>query len=187
MFNLEPLRMKKLLVISLTLSAFFLISLQIDYQRVRTSGCAFCQQNILDAQVFFRGEKVLGLITHKPAVPGHVLIVLERHVERFEDLTAEEIAAIQGAIQKIDVAARNLFGHKDYLLLQKNGREAGQSVPHVHFHYLPAAKGLTIGFFVAPWLKPLAPDEMELLRSRLEAKIGQNIPRVIQKFDEEFY
>lgn len=159
--------MKKIVFIFLTLSVFIVAIFKIDFQISSMDGCPFCQEETLARQVFYRGNGALGLLTHKPAVPGHVLIIPERHVERFEDLTSEELIAIGDTIKKVDIAVRKTFGYTDYLLLQKNGRGAGQSVPHVHFHYLPATKFLAARFFVSPWLKPLTKEELTLLSQAL--------------------
>lgn len=139
-------------------------ALKLDWARfVSTSprdGCAFCDSAILEKQRFFEGREVLGILTHKPITPGHVLIIPKRHVERFEELTAVEMEEIRECIRKVDVAAQEMFGHKDYLLLQKNGKGAGQSVPHVHFHYLPAVPFLSVKFFIVPWLRPLSEGQL---------------------------
>ena len=160
--------MKKRLFALLALFLLTLLGFHLDFQRFSNeSGCPFCRKEVLDAQTFYEGEGVLGILTYKPAVPGHVLIIPKRHVDRFEELTAEEIAALGVAIQKVDRAVRNAFGHEDYLLLQKNGRGAGQSVPHLHFHYVPAARFLALRFFASPWLKPLKQEEIKLLKETL--------------------
>lgn len=154
--------MKKFLAIALMLSLFLTLAFKVDFQIFnKDPECPFCEKKVLDAQLFFRKNGVLGLLTHKPAVPGHVLIVPERHVERFEELTPQEVESLYEAVKRIDVAVRRQVGNRDYILLQKNGRAAGQSVPHVHFHYLPATDFLAFRFFLSPWLKPLTPNEMK--------------------------
>lgn len=130
--------------------------------------CAFCQKEILNRQTFAKENGAIGMLTYKPCTPGHVLIIPERHVERFEDLTSEEIAAIGEMIKKVDLAVRNAYGNTDYLLLQKNGTSAGQSVPHVHFHYIPSTQFLTVRFFLAPWLPPLNEGELLIARETLQ-------------------
>ena len=127
--------------------------------------CAFCNPDVIERQVFFQGEEVLGILTHKPVVKGHVLIIPKRHVERFEDLSGSEMLEIQETIQKVDRAVRGLMGTSGYLLIQKNGREAGQTVPHVHFHYLPRSKWasqaqMALKFLLADWQRALSAEEM---------------------------
>jgi diadenosine tetraphosphate (Ap4A) HIT family hydrolase len=58
-------------------------------------------------------------------------------VERFEMLSEEEMVQIARGIKKVNLAVMKVFGTCSYLLHQKNGLEVGQSVPHVHFHYIP--------------------------------------------------
>ena len=170
--NVTEIHMKKIVFITLALSVFAFGVFKVDFQRFsKPESCAFCDEQILERQVFYRGNGALGVLTHKPAVPGHVLIIPERHVERFEDLTVEELASIGEAIKKVDAAVRKTFGYTDYLLIQKNGKGAGQSVPHVHFHYLPATNFLAIRFLASPWLKPLSGEELRLLNQALSERV----------------
>lgn len=158
--------MKKSFILALALFGALWLYAQLDVKDISNRFCAFCSHDVIERQVFYRGDRVLGIITHKPAVPGHVLILPIRHVERFENLTSEEIVEMHDLIRKINLAERRLFGNEGYLLLQKNGREAGQSVPHVHFHYLPRSKQeshllFAARFFLSPWFRPLSPEATE--------------------------
>ena len=140
--------------------------------------CAFCDPQVLLRQTFYEGDLVRALCTHKPIYPGHCLVIPKRHVERFEDLTAEEITEIGITIQKVDQAVKKVFHTGPYLLLQKNGKEVGQTVPHVHFHYIPRKEGddSTIMFLVRMFglslLSPISAQEIEKnvtsLRSAME-------------------
>jgi len=103
--------------------------------------CPFCNPQVLEAQSFYEDELVWALYTHEPILPGHCLIIPKRHIERFEMLTEEESLQIYRTIQKVDRAVTYVYGTCSYLLLQKNGAEVGQSVPHMHVHYIPRQKG----------------------------------------------
>ena len=140
--------------------------------------CAFCDPTVLNNQKFYEDDLVLALYTHKPILPGHCLIVPKRHVERFEMLTDAEITHIGRVIKKVNQAVMKVFGTSSYLLLQKNGREVGQSIPHVHFHYVPRKAGddSTIQFIVKMYIanakQPISQEEMhevvEKLRNAIE-------------------
>jgi diadenosine tetraphosphate (Ap4A) HIT family hydrolase len=168
--------MKKKVPIFLTLALLAYGLSFVDFKIFTTaySGCAFCKEEVLSVQTFDRQEGVMALLTHKPSTRGHLLIVPERHVERFEDLTAEEMLAIGRMIQKVDKKAKEVFGNTGYILLQKNGREAGQSVPHVHFHYIPKNRKesgflFIVRFFLSHWLKPMSALEMQKAVSELSS------------------
>lgn len=129
--------------------------------------CAFCDPTVLNSQKFYEDDLVLGLYTHKPVLPGHFLIISKRHVERFEILTDDEITQIGRVIKKVNQAVERVFGTSSYLLLEKNGLEVGQTVPHVHFHYIPRKKGddstlkFLVKMYIANLQKPLPAAEMQ--------------------------
>lgn len=129
--------------------------------------CAFCDPTVLNNQKFYEDDLVLALYTHKPILPGHCLVISKRHVERFEMLTDDEITQIGRVIKKVNQAVEKVFETSSYLLLQKNGLEVGQSVPHVHFHYIPRKKGddsiiqFLAKMYITNLQKPLSAAEMQ--------------------------
>lgn len=133
--------------------------------------CSFCNPAVLNRQCFYEGESVSALIDFRPITEGHSLIIPKRHVGRLQELSAEEWAEIQGVIQKVHRAACSIFGACDYLILQKNGPHAGQSVPHVHFHYVRATTGVQIlwflRFFFTWLLSPLTEKQQIDLKNQL--------------------
>lgn len=144
-----------------------------------TEYCAFCDPDVLDRQKFYEDDLVLALYTHKPILPGHCLVISKRHVERFELLTDEEITQIGRVIKKVDRAVTKVFGTSSYLLLQKNGLEVGQSVPHVHVHYIPRKEGdsSTLGFLVKMYVAnakgPISAEEMQEAVERLKQEMQE--------------
>lgn len=139
-----------------------------------TDYCAFCDVTVLERQKFYEDDLVLALYTHKPILEGHCLVIPKRHVERFELLTDEEITQIGRVIKKVDQAATKVFGTSTYFLLQKNGIEVGQSVPHVHVHYIPRKEGdnSVLGFFARMYIVnikgPITADEMQRTVAKLK-------------------
>ena len=129
--------------------------------------CPFCDSDVIDYQKYYEDDQVIGLCTHKPVTEGHCLIIPKRHVERFEDLAEEEELAINFLIKKTQMAASKALGKNSYLILQKNGRSVGQSIPHVHFHLIPRKEGdspslgFLLKFFVSSYFSPLSKEEME--------------------------
>ncbi|MGL5263112.1 MAG: HIT family protein [Candidatus Rhabdochlamydia sp.] len=129
--------------------------------------CAFCDPAVLHRQTFYQDDLVLALYTHKPILPGHCLIIPKRHVERFESLSKQEELQISEVIKKVNQAAMKVFGRSAYLLLQKNGHEVGQTIPHVHFHYVPRKAGdssslkFVLKMYLANVRGPISSAEMQ--------------------------
>ena len=145
--------------------ALFSFSLPIIAEEL-SEDCPFCNQEILDYQKFYEDDLVAALYTHKPIFPGHCLVIPKRHVERFEMLSDAELVQIGHVIKKVNRAAEKVFGTSSYLLLQKNGKEVGQTVPHLHFHYIPRQAGddSTLKFLIkmywSSFASPISANEM---------------------------
>lgn len=164
--------MKKWILGILVLAAMSWGLWQIDWAGSPRRECAFCAGEVLDAQTVFRGPLASLLVTYKPAVRGHVLIIPNRHVETYDALTPDEMAAMGELVKRMHLVSEKIFGAKDYLLLQKNGRSAGQTVPHVHIHFLPRQKSMGALFFLfrlftAPLCKPISTEELKNLVDEL--------------------
>lgn len=99
--------------------------------------CAFCNQEVLESQKIYENEWVMALLSYKPVNEGHILVIPKRHVERYEMLLEEEILQINRVIKKVHEISQKQGNGSGYVLLQKNGREVGQTVPHVHVHFVP--------------------------------------------------
>lgn len=139
--------------------------------------CVFCKKKVVEKQKFYEDELVLGIVSHKPIVSGHVLVVTKRHVEHFEQLTPEEITSIGEAVKKIHSAASQAYAASGYLLLQKNGIQAGQTVPHMHVHYIPRKSKETpgLGFLLRFFFIPLMPAVSEAKMHDTVVKMQQQI------------
>ncbi len=98
--------------------------------------CLFCQIIAGDLP----SEKVLETAHYvafkdiHPKAPVHVLLVPKRHVERPEELRAEEIHDMLLGSEEV----AQILGVKEtgYRLLFNVGQHAGQVIDHVHLHLL---------------------------------------------------
>ena len=148
--------------VSFTIFVFFAS----NFLKAEEQDCAFCNQQVVDNQKFYEESLVMALYSYKPIFPGHVLIIPKRHVERYESLTDEEILQMGQVVKKVHRAVMKVFATSAYLLLQKNGKEVGQTVPHVHIHYIPrkAGENSTLKFMskmlIRPLFGPISADEM---------------------------
>lgn len=117
--------------------------------------CPFCNKNQVDHQKVFENEHLYILLDQRPLSLGHCLIIPKEHA-----VTLDQYSKRQVLLEPIDLlvkATRSTFRTDDYLLLQKNGPSVGQSVGHLHFHYIPhleCAKSplfFWVAHLLAPW------------------------------------
>ena len=153
---------KKRITLFIAAATLGFAALKIDLFPQQRTGCAFCDAAVLDRQEVFRGEFASILLTHKAIADGHLLVIPHRHAERYEELTGVEMREIGELVGKAQSAARSIFGAEEYLVLQKNGRGVGQTVPHVHIHVIPKTADITqFGFAARIFFRPLLKPNLE--------------------------
>jgi len=84
----------------------------------------------------YEDELVAAFNDLNPQAPVHILIVPKKHIERLQDLKKQD-EMLAGHV--LLVANRLAADHditEGYRVVVNNGRGAGQSVWHLHFHLL---------------------------------------------------
>jgi histidine triad (HIT) family protein len=90
----------------------------------------------------FEDDLTLAFLDIMPAVEGHTLVIPKEAAVTIHDVSPEGAAAVIRTTQKVAAAVKKAFNAPGIMLVQLNGAEAGQSVPHLHFHILPRSDGL---------------------------------------------
>lgn len=104
--------------------------------------CVFCQLNRDGKTHRFQQSMIRFFVPLNPVVPGHILFIPDIHLDD---------AVTDPATTGMLVHAASIWGnHNDenFNLIVNNGPEAGQTVFHLHIHYVPrfANDGL-----IMPW------------------------------------
>ncbi|WP_395377223.1 HIT family protein [Marinicella sp. W31] len=74
-----------------------------------------------------------------PQTEGHVLVIPKEAATTVYDLSAEALTACMLTVQKVGKAVEKALQVEGSSLFQLNGRVAGQTVPHAHFHVIPGS------------------------------------------------
>ncbi|TFY69390.1 hypothetical protein EVG20_g3170 [Dentipellis fragilis] len=88
-------------------------------------------------QVFYRTALSFAIVNLKPIVPGHVLVCPIRPVPRLTDLNMAELTSLMTSVQTVGRVIERAYGADALTVACQDGKAAGQSIPHVHFHLLP--------------------------------------------------
>ncbi len=102
--------------------------------------CIFCDPKIRKKETFYESKECIAIVDIKPVVQGHVLIIPKRHVEKFVELTEEEIVDIFSSVKNVYDILIKAFKASAFNLLIQDGRDAGQSIDHLHLHVSPRIK-----------------------------------------------
>ena len=101
--------------------------------------CIFCMiaRGEIPATVVYQDEQVVAFRDINPGAPTHVLIIPREHIGSAAEVDASN-AALAGYLVQIaaQVAKQENLVENGYRLVTNIGADAGQSVPHLHFHLL---------------------------------------------------
>lgn len=87
----------------------------------------------------YEDEKTLAFMDIMPQADGHTLVIPKSPAVTLLDLSAEDAAYTIQIVQKIARAIETGLDKQGIVLMQLSGEQAGQTVPHVHFHLIPTS------------------------------------------------
>lgn len=91
----------------------------------------------IPAQIVHEDDLVLAFRDINPQAPTHVLIVPKKAIPRIAEAAADDQALLGHLLLKAaEVAAKLGLKENGYRLVINNGRDGGESVPHLHCHIL---------------------------------------------------
>ncbi len=91
----------------------------------------------IPAEIVYEDDSVIAFRDIKPAAPVHVLIVPKKPIARMADAAAADQSLLGHLLLKANQVAVALgLAASGYRLVINNGRDAGESVPHLHCHIL---------------------------------------------------
>ena len=105
--------------------------------------CLFCKiiKGEIPANKVYEDEEILAFHDIKPAAPIHILVIPKKHITSLAHMEKEDeaiVGKIYGVINKI--AKEQGFKEDGYRVNVNCGKNAGQTVMHLHFHILAGRK-----------------------------------------------
>lgn len=104
------------------------------------STCPFCDYENISSQIVWETEKSLVIVPHWPRCKGHLLVIPKFHTPNIINLPDEYLVDIFNQIRKAEDLLEMAYQAKDFNILTNQGKLAGQTVFHLHFHVLPRIK-----------------------------------------------
>lgn len=103
--------------------------------------CLFCRiaERRIPSTVVYEDPEVVAFKDIQPVAPFHVLVIPRKHVGSIADADAATLGKVGVTAAKIARDAGHEAG--GYRVVTNVGRDAGQSVDHLHFHVL-AGRGM---------------------------------------------
>ncbi len=108
--------------------------------------CVFC--NIIDGKIpankIYENEHLIVIKDIAPKAPVHLLIIPKIHVPDVASLTEAQAPYAAAALLATAELKKQLAGSQSFRLITNTGADVGQSVFHVHFHFLSGKKMLDL-------------------------------------------
>ena len=100
--------------------------------------CLFCKivRKEINAKEVLRDEHVVAFHDLNPQAPAHVLVVPTVHADHLSEFVAQGNAAAAARLLAAAAEIGRQFGPNGYRVVINEGRDAGQSVFHLHAHVL---------------------------------------------------
>jgi histidine triad (HIT) family protein len=90
----------------------------------------------IPAKIFYEDELCLAFHDNNPQAPTHVLVIPKKEIKSINDLDADEQMLVGHLFLVMRKLAEELGLAGGYRIVVNCGRDAGQSVDHLHFHLL---------------------------------------------------
>jgi len=107
--------------------------------------CLFCK--IVTGQIpstkVYEDETVLAFRDIAPQAPAHILVIPKAHIDSVASITVENSSVVAHIFEVIPAIAEKEDLVGGYRVVSNCGADAGQTVPHLHFHIL-GGKTLTL-------------------------------------------
>ena len=100
--------------------------------------CLFCRivAGEIPSTKVYEDELVLAFRDIAPQAPTHILVIPKTHIPSVDGITAENSAVVAHIFEVIPQIAKAEGLENGYRVVSNCGADAGQTVPHLHFHIL---------------------------------------------------
>ena len=101
--------------------------------------CIFCKivAGEIPAQKVYEDDNALAFLDVSPTAQGHTLVIPKKHFENIFDIDDDDLKELAVAIKKVSNLIKKNLGATGINIMNNNGVDAHQAVPHLHFHIIP--------------------------------------------------
>lgn len=138
-------------------------------------GCIFCDAVKFDVEdksnlLVHRAEHTFTILNLYPYNNGHLMVVPNRHIGEFNDLTNLESAEVMVELKLAKQALTAILNPEGFNVGANLGRVSGAGIDeHIHFHIVPRWNGDTNFMPVLGEVKVISQDLLETKLKLLEA------------------
>lgn len=137
--------------------------------------CILCALRDNDKRVislkFYQDDLIFACLNLYPYNPGHVMVIPNRHVIRFEELNRNEILRVFRAVQGLQMMLNELYHPHGYNIGFNQG-SGGASIEHLHCHLVPRYHS-ELGFIDIIGKTRIMIEGLEDVKKKIESNIDR--------------
>lgn len=104
--------------------------------------CLFCK--IINGEIpsykVYEDEKTFAFLDINPINTGHTLVIPKNHVAKITEAEEEDLVALAMALKTVIGGIEDGLGIDNLNVFVNQGVDAGQIIPHLHYHIVPRHK-----------------------------------------------
>ena len=116
----------------------------------------------------YEDDKTLAFMDVMPQADGHTLVIPKEPAETLFELSPDCAAAMIKTTQIVAKAVKKGLDAPGIMLFQLNGKAAGQTVFHAHFHIVPRSGGVDLKLHARGMESP---DKLKAIAEKIKAAL----------------
>lgn len=103
-----------------------------------SENCVFCKiiAGTIPCKKVYETEDVLVIHDISPKAPVHCLIIPKKHIANIQSATSEDRELLGTLLLTAQKLSTEFFDGVEFKLISNNGSSVGQTVFHIHIHFL---------------------------------------------------
>lgn len=100
--------------------------------------CLFCKiiTGEIPSKKLYEDDKIFAFYDIAPIAPVHFLVIPKQHIQSVDEINGENSELVAYIFAKIGELAKLAGIENGYRVISNCGADAGQTVPHLHFHII---------------------------------------------------
>lgn len=133
--------------------------------------CIFCDiiNRKSEAEIIYEDENIISFLDIRPVNYGHTLVVPKKHFDNFLSIAKSELNYLINGLQLISRAVEKSIKADGFNIVVNNGKAAGQTVFHFHFHIIPR---ITNDFSFRPNFKKYSNGSMKEFADKIRVELN---------------
>lgn len=134
----------------------------------KDEGCVFCKCSVrCDNYVLYEGRNVFVMMNKFPYISGHLMIIPNRHIAKYEELSQAERKEMFNLLETSFKALREAMNPSGFNVGMNIGKAAGAGIEeHIHLHVIPRWEGDTNFMSVVGNVRVI-PEDVETTAEKL--------------------